>query len=153
MDQKWKESMKASISEVLSTMFYSPVEFEQDTSMEEIEAFFSSEDVVVCKIEISAEVVIKIFAGVSSSALDEMSIDFTGKEEITKEDSEGTFKEMLNMICGGALADTFGNSEFKLGIPQIVEPGFVKKDLKGDLKTKIILKGNLLNGEIGVVTL
>lgn len=153
MEQKWMDSMKDSISEVLGTMFYSPVEFEKNKKIEDINSFFSRSDVVICRINVSGGIDIAVFTGIEETTLREMAMDFTGKFELTEEDSHGTFKEMMNMICGGALADSYGDSEFKLGIPEIVSEDLYKKSVESEGKEAAVLKGNLLNGEIAFITM
>lgn len=152
MEQTWKSSMRASISDVLGTMFYSPVEFDDETPQENIAGHFFSEDYIFCKIVVSQDLSLSVFAAISKESLKEISADFTGNYDVSDQDCSETFKEMLNMICGGALANSYGDSDFKLGIPKIVSLSSLKKEIDTQKDGKTFLKGDLLNGEIMVVT-
>lgn len=153
MDQTWKNSMRGSISEVLGTMFFSPVDFDDSASSSDIFSKFKSSGFIKCMISISGEISTKVLLAIPKDTLEEMSADFTGKNEVNDEDVNGTLKEMLNMICGEALAESYGDKDYVLGIPEIIDNDLAEKCLKENSDAMTLLKGNLLNGEIAVISI
>jgi chemotaxis protein CheY-P-specific phosphatase CheC len=61
---------------------------------------------------------------VSSSGIQELAVNMLGlddDDEISAEDKQDAFKEMLNVICGNALPAIAGNQvEFKINPPEIL---------------------------------
>jgi CheY-specific phosphatase CheX len=72
---------------------------------------------------------------VSVSGLQELAVNMLGLDddaEISLEEQQDAFKEMLNVICGNALPAIAGNQvEFNIGPPGIIPEGDVPTEVKG----------------------
>lgn len=72
---------------------------------------------------------------VSASDLQELAVNMLGLDddaEITLEEQQDAFKEMLNVICGNALPAIAGNQvEFNIGPPRILPEGEMPTEVSG----------------------
>jgi len=113
--------MKTSISEVFETMFFLPVEFNENLSGEQIEAI-KKEISIGCKLNAigSFSACFQLF--IPNSLLLNMTENFMGEtpENCTKEYLDGTLKEALNMIIGNALKKIDTKTPPQLDIPKII---------------------------------
>ncbi|MCP3899495.1 MAG: chemotaxis protein CheX [Desulfobacteraceae bacterium] len=116
------EVMKISISEVLETMFYLAVEFQNDLSPDKLEVI-KKNITMGCKLHVSGSVSASFMLFIPDSLLLDMTQSFMGEDEenCTKEYLEGTLKETLNMIAGNALKSLETDESPDLHIPEIVE--------------------------------
>ena len=113
-------AMKNSISEVMETMFFLPVEFRGETSLGG--AGIGQEFVGSC-IRFTGDVggVMMLFA--PRDLVGEMGENFMGesRDHLTEDHLSGTLTEMLNMVCGNALSKIGSKEPFELGIPQVLK--------------------------------
>lgn len=145
--------MKDSIFEVLSTMFFTPVEFDETAVIDDILDSFEKEDSAICKIGIQGEYGIVLYGVLEKEAICELARDFTCKDDISASDCEGTFKEVFNMICGGVLASSHFGSDYRLTIPEIIDKELFVEELRKYTGEKIFLRGFLLNGDLNFICL
>ena len=114
--------MKTSISEVLETMFYLPVEFSEGLSHKMIEPI-KQEIKTGCRLQASGSfsAIFQLF--IPGPLLLNMTQNFMGEEpeNCTKEYQEGTLKETLNMIVGNALKSIDTETPPDLNIPEIID--------------------------------
>ncbi len=117
-----KKMMTTSISEVLETMFFMALEFEDYESLDSC-GILHEKNVEVCRLVFSG-----IFSGhfsifIPEQLLISMAVDFMGeeKENITREHSDGIIKEVINMVAGNMFAAYDNQIEFKLGIPEMID--------------------------------
>lgn len=143
--------MKDSIFEVLSTMFFTPVEFDENALPEDIFDFFNQENSNICKIKIEGENGIILYGVLTKESIYDLARDFTCKDDVSESDCEGTFKEIFNMICGGVLASSHFGSDHRLTIPEVVSKEVFLKEIEKYKEEKIFLKGLLLNGELNFI--
>ena len=72
----------------------------------------------------------------SASALPELSANMLGLEEddeISDEDQQDAFKEMINVICGNALPAIAGDQvEFNIGAPEIISESDVQAEVNNE---------------------
>jgi Chemotaxis phosphatase CheX len=115
-------TVMTSISEVLETMFYLPVEFREALAVDEIEAIKKGIK-TGCELKVSGS-----FAGtfqlfIPNPLLLNMTQNFMGEdpEDCTKEYQEGTLKEALNMIIGNTLKSMDTETPPDLDIPEIID--------------------------------
>ena len=147
MKMKLKTLMKNSISEVLSGMFFSPVEFIDDFTLEEVNDSFEK-NIIIASILIESESLFELYAGVESETMNELALNFTGKSNATDEDIEGSLMEMLNMAAGEIVAGFFKSSITKLHIPRICIKNDFLNCISDGNNEKIFLKCNLIDGSI-----
>ncbi|TWI63933.1 chemotaxis phosphatase CheX-like protein [Desulfobotulus alkaliphilus] len=120
MEQNLKKAMQNSISEVLGTMFYMPLEFDPD------ETLSGSRLLSLPDIQASILCFDGPFSGclvmlVPGELLALMTADFMGEREVSAMDMEGTLKEITNMVAGNTFSNYDCHMEFCLGIPEIID--------------------------------
>lgn len=122
MVKELKSAMTASISEVLETMFYMPLEFDDCTTPER-NALLESPDLRICKLTFSGKLKGYFLMAIRESLLVSMARDFMGedKDSITRQHADGIIKEALNMVAGHMFANMDEKTEYNLGIPELME--------------------------------
>jgi len=129
-----KEATKTSISDVLETMFFLPLELSESKGGGGLSQTPKDQLMGVgLKFSgpMSGEVVILLPIKLARS----LTADFLGQENagVGTSEMEGTVKELVNMITGKALSLFDEGAIFKLGIPEAAEPaapidGFFSED-------------------------
>jgi len=112
MGSEWEQVLKEVISEVLETMFFAVVEFEQGEASnhpfdyESEILLFNHEGKIVISLQVSEE-----FARMTTA-------DFLGigQDQVKDDDIEDSMKELANMIGGGYHA-RIDDAKWELGIP------------------------------------
>lgn len=122
MIKELKSAMTASISEVLETMFYMPLEFE-DYTVQERKALLEAPDLRLCKLTFTGKISGYFLMAIRDSLLVTMARDFMGedKENITRQHTDGIIKEALNMVAGHMFSNMDKTNEYNLGIPELME--------------------------------
>ncbi len=117
-----KAAMAASISEVLETMFYMPLEFE-GTGDPVKRGFFDMADIRSCRLTFKGALNGTMVIIIPESLLVPMAVDFMAeeKENIARIHTDGILKEILNMVLGHMLSSLDARSDFHLGIPELLE--------------------------------
>ena len=120
MRSSWEQVLKEVISEVLETMFYAMVEFEQSSPGSspfdlESEIFLTNLDgKIVISLQVSEE-----FARMATA-------DFLGigQDQVKDDDIEDSMKELANMV-GGLCQARIAGAKWELGIPVVrkIDPG------------------------------
>ncbi|MEN6483487.1 MAG: chemotaxis protein CheX [Syntrophobacteraceae bacterium] len=116
MSVEWRSAMRAAISEVLETMFFSLAEF--DDCSEPASAYDYGASISLFKEERRMEIQFKLkaaFARMITANL--LGID---EEAVTTEDLEDTLKELANMV-GGNYQARLADTSWRLGIPSLVQ--------------------------------
>jgi hypothetical protein len=140
--------MKNSISEVLETMFYLPVEFKENLAPEEI-SLIKKDIKTGCRLNVSGSFPATFQLFIPDPLLIEMTQNFMGelKENCTKEYLYGTLKEALNMIVGNTLRAMKTKTPPELDIPEIInnsdmESGslIIIETIKGIMAMQILMK-------------
>ncbi len=122
--------MMTSISEVMETMFFLPVEFGEETKAINDRMKEYKPD-MACQLKFSGDVSGKITLLIPESLLGEMAENFMGtpKEELTSEHISGTLTEILNMVCGNALGKAESKVPFELAIPEMIDESTISDSL------------------------
>ena len=126
--QNLLKATKASISEVLETMFFLPIDFTDVVGAEVFNGAISD----------SAELVKVDFSGVFSGSFlllipDDLALFLTAsflgniEEKVLPAHISETKKEMVNMIAGNTFTHFDDQLEFDLGIPEIIKARDMKK--------------------------
>lgn len=120
-------AMTTSISEVLETMFFLPVEFPEAAGTLNADGLGDGVDKLACRLSFSGEVTGEVFCLVPRELVMEMAQNFMGEPADALEEAhiQGTLTEMLNMVCGNALSKFSVNRSFDLGLPEMIDPCLV----------------------------
>ena len=121
--------MKTSISEVLETMFYLPVEFRDNLSPAKIEPI-KKEIKIGCRLKVTGSFLATFKLFIPEQLLLNMTQNFMGEEpeNCTEEYLNGTLKETLNMIAGNALKSMKTQIPPDLDIPEIIDVSDMSSD-------------------------
>lgn len=121
MKKKLMTAVMTSISEVMETMFFLPVEFASDATL--AKCGLDKEKTPACQLSFSGDISGRIILLVHESLVAEMAQNFMGEscEHLTDEYLMGTLTEMLNMVCGNALSKIDADIPFELGIPEKID--------------------------------
>ena len=113
-------ALQTSISEVMETMFFLPVEFGRESTLAQSGMDKKS---MACRLDFTGDVSGHLILVVPETLVAEMSENFMGEplENLTPEHLAGTVTEMLNMVCGNALRKTDAKTPFELGIPKMMD--------------------------------
>ena len=122
-------AMTTSISEVMETMFYLPVEFGEESTLLQ-SGMEKNRPNMACKLEFAGDFSGHLTLVIPKNLLAEMTENFMGesRENLEEEHLSGTLTEMLNMICGNALSRIDSKTPFKLNIPQVIEESEIPKE-------------------------
>lgn len=134
MIKDMKAAMTASISEVLETMFYMPLEFE-DIGDPENRGLFDMSDLRACRLEFKGNISGYVVMMIPENLLVSMAVDFMGEEKknITRVHSDGIIKEVSNMVLGHMLSNMDDKSDFHLGIPTVIEDRSFVADIRKNI--------------------
>jgi hypothetical protein len=113
-------TMMTSISEVMETMFFLPLEEKEGGSVEEAMGSGSGH-LHACTIEFSGAFTGTMALIAQEPLLYAMAENFTGeaRESLARKDLEETLQEALNMIAGNSFSKVDPNAVVDLGVPQI----------------------------------
>lgn len=113
--------MIVSISEVMETMFYLPIEHNNQVTIES-SGIIDSKDLNVCSITFSGNYAGNLYLLMPTSVLQIMATNFLGEEPETLSEPHlsGTMKEALNMIAGNTFSKIDADTSFGLGVPEIL---------------------------------
>jgi CheY-specific phosphatase CheX len=144
-------TMKASISEVMETMFFLPFEFEDGGDVNEI-LRNTDGGTLACKLAYTGP-----FSGLSCFLIPvkvakELTANFLGEDEerVTEPHMAGTVKEILNMITGKAFSLYDNQAVFRLGIPEIMPSDTWARVLTEDVKEAVNLYLNTAGGDLAL---
>ncbi len=130
MKKTLMKAMMTSISEVMETMFFLPVEFDGESTL--AECGLSSEKIIACRLTFTGDASGCLSIVAPKNLVAEMAENFMGEAKgmLTDEHISGTLTEMLNMVCGNALSKTDTKIPFELGIPEVIEQSEIKEKEK-----------------------
>ena len=114
-------AMKSSISEIMETMFFTPVEF-PDTVPEELPDLKKHDKIIAGRLNFKGPFSGYFILSVPKKLASLLTADFLGEdqENISGEQLSETIKEILNMLAGGTFTYYDNNAVFNLDIPEIV---------------------------------
>ena len=114
------QAMKDSISEVLETMFFMPVDFMCTGNGKDKPA--DKTEPIAAQLHFSGPVSGCIRLTAPKNLARDISSDFLGidPDEVAPEDMVGTVKEMINMLAGNTLSLYNPKVVFDMGVPEII---------------------------------
>ncbi|WP_033397999.1 chemotaxis protein CheX [Desulfobacter curvatus] len=127
-------AMTNSISEVMETMFFMPVEIGPETILNN--SGIDLNTALACRLSFTGDICGNIDVISPETLVTELASNFLGesKEDLTWEQQFGTLSEMLNMVCGNALKNVKCESPYKLGLPEKI----TGSDLDGSAECTLI---------------
>nr|WP_320014374.1 chemotaxis protein CheX [uncultured Desulfobacter sp.] len=128
------KAMTTSISEVMETMFFMPVEIGPETVLNN--SGIDLDNALACRLNFTGDVSGSVYVLSPEPLVAELASNFLGesKDELTWEQQFGTLSEMLNIVCGNALKNVKCRLPYKLGIPEKI----ASTDLNGTAKCTLI---------------
>jgi CheY-specific phosphatase CheX len=122
------KAIKTSISEVMETMFFLPIEPGEETLFAGFE--MGADDILASGLRFTGAVTGQMILVAPRTLVAEMAANFMGesRESLTDEHICGTLTEMANMVCGNALGKVDSKVPFELSIPEIMEISKVLPD-------------------------
>ena len=139
-------AMKNSISDVLETMFFLPVDFDDSVSLD---GFWDTDKdkITAARLDFDGPLSGYCILYIPEKLSVSITADFMGKEEkdISNEQAMGTLMEITNMITGNAFSLYDPESVFNLGVPELVGLDDFHKDLNGSENKISISIGTLEN--------
>lgn len=120
MKKRLMTAMKTSISEVMETMFFLPIEFGRESIPAQCGMDTKN---MACELRFTGNTSGRVILMAPESLVAEMAENFMGEplENLTPEHLSGTLTEMLNMVCGNALSKTAVKTPFELGLPKMID--------------------------------
>lgn len=118
MKQTLMKAMTASISEVMETMFFLPVEIIPETNFKD--SGIGKQKAIACQLTFTGDVSGQLNIISPRDLAAQMAENFMGepKEHLTEDHLSGTLAEMLNMVCGNALKKITSRVPYELGLPE-----------------------------------
>ena len=126
-------AMMTSISEVMETMFYLPVEFVEEPGTLIQSQILNGKDKLkpnmACQLAFTGDFSGSLTLLIPKELLYEMTESFMGESREDLEDAHltGTLTETLNMICGNALSRVDSKKPFELDIPKMIDESSIPK--------------------------
>ncbi len=122
MKKALKTAMMASISEVLETMFFMSLEFNEQTTLE-ASGLLDVDKTIACRIKFKGGFSGYFILFVPGKLLFNLAESFMGqdRDDITDEHINGTIKEAINMLAGSTFASFNDKIDFQLTIPEIID--------------------------------
>lgn len=119
-------AMKTSISEVIETMFYLPVEFGDEAILAQCGI---DKPIMASRLKFTGDVSGSLCIFASKDLIGEMAENFMGEARglLTDDHLSGTLTEMLNMVCGNALSKIDTKVPFELGIPEMIDESKIQE--------------------------
>lgn len=130
---KLMNMMRESISNVLETMFFQPVQIHEDQVS--LKGWFSqSVSLWGATLDFDGPLSGSSYLILSDRVANEITANFLGleEEEIDQNQKEDTVKEALNMIGGKMLSFLEEEGVFKLGIPKLMDKGALNAEGLGE---------------------
>ncbi|WP_041279393.1 chemotaxis protein CheX [Desulfobacula toluolica] len=121
-------AMTTSISEVMETMFYLPVEFPEESTFIQ-SGMDKYKHSMACRLNFSGDFSGHFVLVIPKNLLVDMTENFMGesRDSLEKEHLLGTLTETLNMICGNTLSRVDSKVPFELNIPKVIDESEIPK--------------------------
>ena len=124
-------AMKSSISEVLETMFFLPLDFPGTDMWDSSDP---EEETLICRLNFTGPFEGYFVIFIPKEQALSFTADFLGKdsEGISRDQVNDTVKETLNMIAGSTFRNYDDQAVFDLGFPEIIELDDISGDDSGE---------------------
>jgi len=127
MKKRLMTTMTTSISEVMETMFFLPIEFSGVFTLSG--CGLNKENLLACQLSFSGDTSGSLVIAAPKNLVAEMAENFMGEAKglLTNEHFSGTLTEMVNMVCGNALSKIDTKVPFELGIPEVINESEIQE--------------------------
>ncbi len=117
-----KEATKISISEILETMFFLPLEASESKAGGDLSQM-PKDQLMGASLDFTGPMAGKVVFLIPIKLARSLTSDFLGQEnvDVDSDEMEGTIKEVVNMITGKTLSLIDEKGIFKLGIPEAAD--------------------------------
>ncbi len=124
------KAMMTSISEVMETMFFLPVEFDGESTLSKCGLY--KKETIACRLGFTGDASGSVLIVAPKTLVAEMAENFMGesRDSLTQEHFSGTLTELCNIVSGNALSKTESKSPFELNIPELIDASDVSKEEK-----------------------
>ncbi|MCD4720139.1 MAG: chemotaxis protein CheX [Desulfobacula sp.] len=121
-------AMKTSISEVMETMFYLPVEFGEEATLAQC-GMDKNKPIMASRLKFTGDVSGSLCIFIPKNLIGEMAENFMGEAKglLTDDHLSGTLTEMLNMVCGNELSKIDTKVPFELSIPKVIDESKIQE--------------------------
>ncbi|ACN16520.1 hypothetical protein HRM2_34450 [Desulforapulum autotrophicum HRM2] len=128
MKKRLMTAMKTSISEIMETMFFMPVEFGREVTLTQCK--MDKKNNLACRLAFTGDASGSLILMAPEILMAEMAGNFMGEpsENLSEDHISGTLTEMLNMVCGNALSKTDSKVPFELGIPRMMDTSEISEN-------------------------
>jgi len=122
--------MKNSISDVLETMFFLPLDFSDTVAAHELWNK-GKDQILAAKLNFDGPLIADCILCIPEKLARSITADFMGREEegISDDQVKGTVKEIINMIAGSTFSTYDPEATFNLGIPELLSFNYYFNDL------------------------
>jgi hypothetical protein len=132
MNPNWTTALKASISDTLGTMFFAVVE--EDKSLLSLKEHDQQANWLLGWVVVkSGDQAIKVWTSSPYGLGKELAANLLSldEDELSPEDLDDAYRELLNMVVGGLLTNVDTHSQWKMGLPEVVhlKAGMLSKTL------------------------
>jgi CheY-specific phosphatase CheX len=149
MKNRLKAAMKTSISEVLETMFFISLEFDESGRFDD---FIQSakNDLLASRLSFGGDLSGYFFFFTPESVLLTITENFLAQDRysITKNHVDGTLKEITNMIAGSTFSRFDKHALFNLNIPEVIDINSRSETLNDVPHEQIFFLINSLEGRL-----
>jgi len=123
-------AMKNSISDVLETMFFLPMDFSDTVDVHELWNT-GKDQILAVKLNFDGPLIGDCILYIPGKLAKSITADFMGKEEEGVSDDQviGTVKEIINMIVGNTFSRYDSGAAFNLGIPELISLNYYFNEL------------------------
>lgn len=144
-----KKAITASISDVLETMFFMVIEF-NETDKEALCAVLKRSILRGAALRFNGPFSGEFTLLAPLDLLKGMAVDFMGEspDNITMTHADETLKEALNMIVGNTFSHYDDTILFTIGIPEVMKEKEINSVCEGDEKESILFKVRTEDNEI-----
>jgi len=144
-----REAMKDSISEILETMFFMPIEFPEADELTQIKGPAQA-PFLSAKLAYQGPLSGTFFVLAPKPLVEELAANLLGleKEEVGSEDVEATLKELLNMVAGKTFGLYDSQLVFHLGVPELIEPEPMMRWIGENMNEALTINARTVNNTL-----
>ena len=144
-----KEAMKDSISEILETMFFMPIEFSDKTDLAQIKDS-GKLPLLSARLDYQGAISGSFFVLAPKPLVEELAANLLGleKEEVSTEHAEATLKELLNMVAGKTFSLYDSQLVFDLSVPEMIEAEAIMRSAGEESDQAVTLIARTVNDNL-----
>ena len=148
-----KTAMKTSISEVLETMFFLPLDFPEDAYFADLNPESDDNPLIASKLDFNGPVAGQMFFLIPWTLARSLAANFLGigEEEVDRQGAQDIVKELLNMITGKAFSTYDDQLVIEIGIPESIDASTVLEQRQWESPSAISLVLDTVDAKLGLL--